>query len=60
MTQRLRLRHQITQLRAGHTPGDVIVLSDLSPLERSMLSEGVREISDIQRRVRTRITVPLN
>lgn len=56
MTQRLRLRHQISQLRAGHTPSDVIILGDLSPVERSMLSEGVREITDIQRRVRTRIT----
>ncbi|MEP9393835.1 putative nucleotidyltransferase substrate binding domain-containing protein [Gordonia sp. VNK1] len=53
LTQRLRLRHQIEQIRAGHSPTDVIVMSDLSPLDRSMLAEGVREVVGIQRRVRT-------
>ncbi|MFT4127190.1 MAG: putative nucleotidyltransferase substrate binding domain-containing protein [Gordonia sp. (in: high G+C Gram-positive bacteria)] len=53
MTQRLRLRHQVQQIRAGHMPGDVITMSDLSPLERSMLGEGVHEVVAIQRRVRS-------
>jgi len=54
LTQRIRMRRQIEQIRAGHTPGDLVVMSELTPLERSMLAEGVREIADIQRRVRTR------
>ncbi|MET9201826.1 putative nucleotidyltransferase substrate binding domain-containing protein [Gordonia sp. NPDC003585] len=54
LTQRIRMRRQIEQIRAGHTPGDLVVMSELTPLERSMLAEGVREIADIQRRVRNR------
>ena len=49
--QRLRLSHQIDQIDAGHRPGDVLVMADLSPLERSLLTDGVREIAAVQRRV---------
>jgi CBS domain-containing protein len=52
MLQRLRMAHQVTQLSAGHTPGDVITMSELSPLNRSLLNEGLREIVGVQRRVR--------
>lgn len=52
MLQRLRMSHQVQQLRAGHTPGDVITMSELSPLNRSLLNEGLREIAAVQRRVR--------
>lgn len=52
MLQRLRLAHQVGQIAAGHTPGDVITMSDLSPLNRSLLNDGLREIVGVQRRVR--------
>jgi CBS domain-containing protein len=52
MLQRLRLAHQVAQIAAGHTPGDVITMSELSPLNRSLLNDGLREIVGVQRRVR--------
>jgi CBS domain-containing protein len=52
MLQRLRMAHQVTQIAAGHTPGDVITMSELSPLNRSLLNDGLREIAGVQRRVR--------
>ncbi len=45
-------RHQVDQIAAGHTPGDVITMSELSPLNRSLLNDGLREIVGVQRRVR--------
>ena len=35
-----------------HAPGDIITMSELSPLNRSLLGDGVREITAVQRRVR--------
>ncbi|HKV21261.1 MAG TPA: putative nucleotidyltransferase substrate binding domain-containing protein [Mycobacterium sp.] len=52
MLQRLRMAHQVAQIAEGHTPGDVITMSELSPLNRSLLNEGLREIVAVQRRVR--------
>ncbi|TFV59542.1 CBS domain-containing protein [Mycobacterium sp. PS03-16] len=52
MLQRLRMTHQVDQLTAGHTPNDVITMSELSPLHRSLLNDGLREIAAVQRRVR--------
>ncbi|MDI9931209.1 putative nucleotidyltransferase substrate binding domain-containing protein [Rhodococcus sp. IEGM 1354] len=51
LLQRLRLAHQIDQMTAGHRPGDVLIMADLSPLERSLLTDGIREIAAVQRRV---------
>jgi CBS domain-containing protein len=51
MLQRLRMAHQVEQLSAGHTPGDVITMSELSPLNRSLLGDGLREIAAVRRRV---------
>ena len=48
MLQRLRMAHQVDQLAAGHTPGDVITMSELSPLNRSLLNDGLREIAAVQ------------
>ncbi len=53
MLQRLRMTHQIEQQSAGREPGDVVTMSELSPLNRSQLSEGLREITAVQRRVRS-------
>jgi CBS domain-containing protein len=52
MLQRVRMAHQVGQLAAGHTPGDVITMSELSPLNRSLLNDGLREIVGVQRRLR--------
>jgi CBS domain-containing protein len=52
MLQRLRMAHQVAQIAAGHTAGDVITMSELSPLNRSLLNDGLREIVAVQRRVR--------
>jgi CBS domain-containing protein len=49
--QRLRMAHQVDQISAGHTPGDVITMSELSPLNRSLLNDSLREIAAVQRRV---------
>jgi CBS domain-containing protein len=51
MLQRLRMTHQIEQLSADQRPGDVITMSELSPLNRSLLNDGLREIAAVQRRV---------
>jgi CBS domain-containing protein len=59
MVQRLRMAHQVQQLLAGHTPGDVITMSELSPLNRSLLSDGLREIAAVQRRVRQSANWPV-
>lgn len=52
LLQRLRMAHQIDQLAAGVPPGDVITLAELSPLSRSLLGDGLRQIAAVQRRVR--------
>jgi CBS domain-containing protein len=51
MLQRLRMSHQVEQLALGNRPGDVITMSELSPLNRSLLNDGLREIAAVQRRV---------
>ncbi|WP_425297155.1 FAD-dependent oxidoreductase [Nocardia brasiliensis] len=52
--QRMRMVHQVGQLSAGHHPGDVVLMSELSPLNRSLLNEALRETAAVQRRVRVR------
>jgi len=51
MLQRLRMVHQVEQLSAGHSPGDIVMVSELSPLNRSLLNDALREIAAVQRRV---------
>ncbi len=51
MLQRLRMAHQVEQMSAGRTAGDVITMSELSPLNRSLLGDGLREIAAVRRRV---------
>lgn len=48
--QRLRLRYQLAQLDAGEQPTDDVTLDRLSPIDRSVISQAVREISAVQRR----------
>lgn len=49
--QRMRLRHQLNQIARGQQPTDVIDRHELSPIERSMITQSVREINGIQRRM---------
>ncbi|SEH76254.1 cyclic nucleotide-binding protein [Mycolicibacterium rutilum] len=51
MLQRLRMAHQVEQISSGRSPGDVVTMSELSPLNRSLLGEGLREIAAVRRRV---------
>ena len=53
LLQRLRMAHQVDQIVAGVRPGDIITMSELSPLSRSLLNDGVREVAAVQRRVRS-------
>ena len=49
--QRLRLRYQLRQYQAGERPSDVLVLDRLSPIDRSVIAQAVREIAAVQRRM---------
>jgi CBS domain-containing protein len=49
--QRLRLRHQLTQIEHGDDPSDVLTKEELSPIDRSVVTQTVRQISAIQRRM---------
>ncbi len=48
--QRLRLRYQFAQLDAGEKPSDAVRIERLSPIDRSVISQAVREITAVQRR----------
>ena len=49
--QRIRLHRQLEQQAAGDPPSDVMSLDRLSPLDRRVIAETVREISAVQRRM---------
>ncbi len=49
--QRLRLRRQLMQYRQGQTVSDQLTVGELSPMDRSMVGQAVREITAIQRRM---------
>jgi CBS domain-containing protein len=51
LLQRMRLRHHLSQLRDGKPPSDLIDRDELSPIERTMVSQSVREINTIARRM---------
>ena len=53
MLQRMRMAHQVEQITAGRPPGDIVASSELSPLDRSQLGDGLREIAAVRRRVGT-------
>ena len=48
--QRLRLRTQLAQLDAGESPSDRVSIDRLSPIDRSVIGQAVREIAAVQRR----------
>ena len=49
--QRLRLRYQLMQHRAGDPPSDLITINRMSSIDRSVIAQAVREISSVQRRM---------
>ena len=49
--QRLRLRYQLMQHRAGDRPADLLTISRMSSIDRSVIAQAVREISSVQRRM---------
>jgi CBS domain-containing protein len=49
--QLLRLEHQLRQCEAGQVPDDLLDLDELSPIERSVIEQTVREIAAVQRRM---------
>ena len=49
--QRLRLRYQLARFGDDERATDVVTLKQLSPIDRSVVSQAVREISAVQRRM---------
>ena len=47
----MRLRHHLNRLHHGQQPSDLIDRDELSPIERSMIGQAVREINTIARRM---------
>jgi CBS domain-containing protein len=51
LLQRLRLRYQLVQFRSGERPSDVVAREQMSPIDRSVLTEAARETAAVQRRM---------
>lgn len=49
--QRLRLRYQLMQHRAGDRPSDLIQMKLMSSIDRSVIAQAVREIAGVQKRM---------
>lgn len=49
--QRVRMRQQLAQFERGDRVSDVVWMPHLSPLERSLVAQSVREISTVQKRL---------
>lgn len=49
--QRIRLTYQVAQFDRGEPATDVLTMKRLSPLDRSLLAQAVREVGGIQRRM---------
>lgn len=49
--QALRLRYQLAEFRRGRDLSDVKAVEDMSPIDRTVVAQAVREIRAIQRRV---------
>jgi CBS domain-containing protein len=49
--QRLRLRYQLMQYQNGQRPTDTFAEELMSPMDRSVVAQAVREISSIQKRM---------
>ena len=51
MLQRLRLRYQILQHQRGEPASDVLAMGQVSPIDRSVIAQAVREVAAVQRRM---------
>jgi CBS domain-containing protein len=49
--QKIRLTYQVAQVDRGETATDVLTMQRLSPLDRSLVGQAVREVSSVQRRM---------
>lgn len=49
--QRVRLRYQLLQRQRGDHPSDVLGMDRMSPIDRSIVAQAVREIASVQRRM---------
>jgi CBS domain-containing protein len=49
--QRLRLRYQLLQYADGGRPSDTLTMTLMSPIDRSVIGQAVREIAAAQRRM---------
>jgi CBS domain-containing protein len=49
--QRLRLRYQLMAHRAGRRPSDRLTFQLMSPIDRSVTAQAVREVAAVQRRL---------
>ncbi len=49
--QRLRLRYQLMQHQSGVRPSDELMVEGMSPIDRSVVAQAVREIAAVQKRM---------
>ncbi|MGU3294332.1 DUF294 nucleotidyltransferase-like domain-containing protein [Williamsia sp. M5A3_1d] len=49
--QKIRITYQVAQLDRRESAGDLLTMRRLSPLDRSLVAQAVREVSGIQRRM---------
>jgi CBS domain-containing protein len=49
--QRLRLRYQVLQYQRGEPATDRLRMDEVSPLDRSVIAQAVREVAAVQRRM---------
>ncbi|MET3806039.1 CBS domain-containing protein [Nakamurella sp. UYEF19] len=49
--QKTRIRYQLAQIDRGEAPSDVLSMRRLSPLDRSLVGQAVREIASVQKRM---------
>lgn len=49
--QRLRLRYQVLQFQQGQAPSDRLRMDEVSPIDRSVIAQAVREVAAVQRRM---------
>lgn len=49
--QKIRLTYQVAQVDRGEVATDVLTMQRLSPLDRSLVGQAVREVSAVQRRM---------
>jgi CBS domain-containing protein len=51
VVQRVRLQYQLGQLADGHQPTDLLLKDRMSPIDRSIVAQAVREVAAVQRRM---------